>query len=215
MSEEELPPELARMEERSAKRKLELKRLLVDGPTAETRFNKPVRLWPEGGVFCAVLRGPVGALCGYAMVPEGHPWWGLCEDEEVPTPAAVDLEQHPEQFMDDHGTVPAFLAMAAEGGIESFARRLGGQVQVHGGLTWAGPMAIEGAPWGWWIGFDCGHHRDATDPAHVMPGLARFNDAEIAEGGHVWTEAEVALEVGRLVTAILAAGVKSLAEGTL
>ena len=41
--------------------------------------NEPDRKhWvdPETGFDCLILRGPVGALCGYVGVPEGHPWYG-------------------------------------------------------------------------------------------------------------------------------------------
>jgi hypothetical protein len=50
-------------------------------------------LWPRGewddepdkmqwqdeatGLPCLIVRGPVGALCGYVGVPEGHPCFGL------------------------------------------------------------------------------------------------------------------------------------------
>jgi hypothetical protein len=32
------------------------------------------------GMFCALRRGPLGNLCGYVLVGEGHPWHGLHHD---------------------------------------------------------------------------------------------------------------------------------------
>lgn len=29
------------------------------------------------GLPCLIVRGPLGALCGYVGVPEGHPWYGV------------------------------------------------------------------------------------------------------------------------------------------
>jgi hypothetical protein len=33
------------------------------------------------GFACMILRGPVGALCGYLGVPKGHPWYENTEVE--------------------------------------------------------------------------------------------------------------------------------------
>lgn len=41
---------------------------------------KPIleRAWVHEGIQCACFRNPeMGHLCGYAMVPEGHPWDGI------------------------------------------------------------------------------------------------------------------------------------------
>lgn len=35
----------------------------------------------ETGLPCLVVRGPMGALCGYVGVPNGHPWHGRQFDE--------------------------------------------------------------------------------------------------------------------------------------
>jgi hypothetical protein len=73
------------------------------------------------GFECQIRRmvgGPSGFdpghLCGYVVIPEGHPWHGV-ENE-----GAVDAE-------------------------------------VHGGVTWAGPLD-KGGPW--LVGFDCAHAYD-------------------------------------------------------
>lgn len=186
----------------------ELLRQLEEGPVEDAPWKPPVRLWEEGGIHCAILRNRFGGLCGYAMVPEGHPWWRLTYRDPVPNPKELDTEQPVEQAMDDHGVIPVFAAMLGDDeGVEELSTSLAGQVQVHGGVTWTGPMPIEGAPWGWWIGFDCGHGGDAIDPEwarenEMYPGHADFNEEQIRLGSHVWTEEEVAMEVSRMVTAI-------------
>lgn len=35
----------------------------------------------QTGLPCLIVRGPVGALCGYVAVPPGHPWHGKGYDE--------------------------------------------------------------------------------------------------------------------------------------
>jgi hypothetical protein len=189
----------ARLDEHKSK----LFQLAIEGPGPDQHYEQPLRLWSEHEIHCAILRGPMGALNGYALVPHGHPWWGLDADDEVPAPRVLDEEITAEQAMDDHGVLPIFLAAFSEDGVEKFTRSLGSQVQCHGALTWTGPMAIEGAPWGWWLGFDCNHHQDAVDPAHASEHMAPFNRRLIEEFGcHVWSEDEVAGEVGRLALAI-------------
>lgn len=208
MSDFEIPPavvaSLDQMDASIAAHKSELLRTAIEGPGEDVHWEQPVRLWQEHGIDCAILRNRMGALCGYALVPHGHPWWGLDDDSEVPNPKTIDKEMTAEQAMDDFGVMPVFLAGMREGGVEAFERRLGAQVQVHGGLTWTGPIPIKDAPWGWWLGFDCLHHMDAVDPAHVThESRAELNQRMIDEfGAHVWTEDEVAGEVGRLALAI-------------
>ena len=46
---------------------------------------------------------------------------------------------------------------------------------VHGGLTFAEadvPCDADGPDNAWWLGFDCAHSGDATDPS--LPGSSRF-----------------------------------------
>jgi hypothetical protein len=107
------------------------------------------------GFACLLKRNPVGALCGYVGVPEGHPWHGSdyspgwrAEDDEPLSPAL--------QLLDD--------------------------VEVHGGLTYAAscqegpedatichvPAPGEPEPL-WWFGFDCAHSWDRC------PGYRRLS----------------------------------------
>lgn len=32
--------------------------------------------WRTEGFPCLIVRGPMGALCGYVAIPQGHPWHG-------------------------------------------------------------------------------------------------------------------------------------------
>lgn len=107
------------------------------------------------GFACLIKRNPMGALCGYVGVPEGHPWHGSGYspgwDEEV--------------------------------GNLSPALRLLTDVEVHGGLTYADscqegpedktichvPGLGEPEPL-WWFGFDCAH---AWDLAPAMAARER------------------------------------------
>ena len=41
--------------------------------------------WVHNGLDCLIVRGPLGALCGYVGIPEGHPMFG--HDE-------VDVDVH-------------------------------------------------------------------------------------------------------------------------
>jgi hypothetical protein len=185
----------ARIEERRA----EEFRIAIEGPPEDWIPNTPEQLWQEHDLWCAVLRGPIGALCGYVLLPVGHPWWGLTYNQEVPGAQELDGEMPAEQAMDDYGVIPIFALGDPEGGRW---RRLGYQAQVHGGLTFTGPLLIEGAPWGWWLGWDCAHAGDALDPAFVDPYMAPFNQHAIDRGDHVWTLDDVVLETGRLALSI-------------
>jgi hypothetical protein len=88
-------------------------------------------------------------------------------------------------------------------------------VDVHGGLTWAGPNAefwnralenSDGVPDLWYLGFDCGHAWDAPDLAaardlmdpryYALRSESPFTDLD--RGGHVWTTEEVVAETQRL-----------------
>ena len=204
--------ELARMQAMTdqlgastCERRIAARKEYVDGPDEEPTLD-PERLWVEGSIECCVVRTPGGWLCGYARVPDDHPWVGLNEDDPVPAPRPLDEDTLAEEAMDDFGVMPVFLA--AFGGEErraEFERSLGSQVNVHGGVTFAGVLSwVKGATHGWWIGFDCHHAGDAIDPAHATGAWASL--PPILRDGHVWTVDEAALECKRMATAIAGAG---------
>lgn len=50
-------------------------------------FDKRQWMDVETGLPCLIVRGPVGALCGYVGVPKGHPWYKAHYD-------SCDVEVH-------------------------------------------------------------------------------------------------------------------------
>lgn len=105
----------------------------------------------ETGLPCLIVRGPVGALCGYVGVAPGHPahglnydhWNGGDDGERVPLTAVQE----------------AINALEAHGGL-TFARGCG-----HGDDPAKGICHIPGAgepDTVWWFGFDCAHCDDLS-----------------------------------------------------
>jgi hypothetical protein len=187
----------ARLEEQRA----EAFRQAIEGPPVDHEPLKPERLWQEHELWCAVWRNFMGALCGYAQVPEGHPWWGLDYRHKVLNPCQPEGDLSLQQAMDDFGAIPVWLAAGEDS--DDRLCELGYQVQVHGGITFAGPLQFEGSPWAWWLGCDFGHAGDAIDPEFANPHFRAHNQRMIEEfGDHVWTLDEAAGEVGRLALAI-------------
>jgi hypothetical protein len=141
------------------------------------------------GLPCLLLRGPMGALCGYVGIPPEHPAYGLhydgitkLEAEERHTrwrsawTKAREAEQEGlpvgvsplEVFSDNSGPSPEPKGVGVRVS----------EIEVHGGLTFAGGcqhgddpskrichLPDEGEPDDlWWFGFDCAHAWD------FMPG---------------------------------------------
>ena len=101
------------------------------------------------GLPCLIVRGPVGALCGYVGVPEGHPWHGRHYD-------ACGMGEKSENY--DPNWYPN-----VHGGL-TFADGCG-----HGDDPAKGICHIpaEGEPDNvWWLGFDCAHAGDRTDMSY-------------------------------------------------
>lgn len=87
------------------------------------------------GIQWVVIHNGLGYRCGYACIPEGHPWYGLgydkignCDDCYCCGQPALD--------------------------------RWKGDVSVHGGLTFGHTDKN-----GYWIGFNCSHSGDNPDPS--------------------------------------------------
>jgi hypothetical protein len=104
----------------------------------------------EAGLPGLIVRGPMGNLCGYVGVVEGHPCFGrdYCRDYERGADGETDYEKPlPNPVID---------------------------LQVHGGITYgaacAGHICHVPEPGEsdhvWWLGFDAGHSGDFS------PGMA-------------------------------------------
>ena len=115
---------------------------------------KPKTEWPEGvwqrepdqsrwvdaktGLDCLVLRGPVGAWCGYVGVTSEHPAYGF-------TNSKYDYS------IDEVVSGEATKAVNIQSQINA--------IDVHGGLTYAGSDDLRGCD-RHWFGFDCSHAGD-------------------------------------------------------
>lgn len=82
------------------------------------------------GFPCLIVRGPLGALCGYVGVSQGHPWYGLNYSD-------IDVRVHGgatfSAFCRDHDDDGKGICHVVDDGEDSRP---------------------------WWVGFDCCHHRD-------------------------------------------------------
>ena len=123
------------------------------------------------GLDCLIVRGPMGALCGYVGVPDSHPWHGKGYSECLHD---CNEEDH---YCWEHSP--------------------GSAVRVHGGLTFAAAchpdergegygichVAEPGRPDDvWWFGFDCAHAYDLTPGmilADRMIGHSGFSGEDI------------------------------------
>lgn len=83
------------------------------------------------GYPCLLKRSPLGALCGYVGVPEGHPWHGADYDAVEPYP-------------DVHGGL-TYASLCQEGPEDETICHV--------------PAPGEPEPL-WWLGFDCAHSGD-------------------------------------------------------
>lgn len=112
--------------------------------------------WPDEvtGLPCLIVRGPMGALCGYVGVADGHMLYGkeygankvfscddVCDDGEDSYHYACSPQSH----LHVHGGI-TFSDFCAETTDES---KHICHVAAHGE-----PARV------WWFGFDCGHHGD-------------------------------------------------------
>ena len=131
---------------------------------------------PSTGLACLIVRGPLGALCGYVGVPSGHPWHGKDYDDcgtYMPKPEGYEDDWYP---------------------------------RVHGGLTFAkgcghssdpayGICHIPGADQpddAWWLGFDCAHCDDYTSMTHTDAYRAQWPSRGQIYRDQAYVEREVA-----------------------
>lgn len=157
------------------------KTLWGDGPW-QTEPDRKEWIDPATGLTCLIVRGPVGALCGYVGVPDTHPAHGLHYDGITVKVA----EAHRKRFK-----IAARLHSGGADLMESFKKAYEGvpdrtpvpgigdeiaAISVHGGLTYADECdgfichtPKPGEPDNlWWFGFDCAHAWDYT------PKLAEY-----------------------------------------
>lgn len=119
------------------------------------------------GLDCLIVRGPVGALCGYVGVPEGHPFFGIEYSGCAHQPRCEE----------------SWCSHTPESVIE-----------VHGGLTFTDfcqdhtedrgicHVPFEGRPERvWWLGFDCAHSDDACPKYDGLSREGRYKDRRYVE----------------------------------
>ena len=85
---------------------------------------------PDTGLDCLIVRGPMGALCGYVGVPKDHPCFGKDYD-------SVDVNAH--------------------GGL-TFADFCDDESRECEGICHSEKYAANEVVW--WLGFDCAHGWD-------------------------------------------------------
>ena len=147
---------------------------------------------PATDLDCLIVRGPMGALCGYVGVPPEHPWHGKGYNECL-------VDGCTEEWCYEHSPEAA--------------------VRVHGGLTFADACRESDDPSKgichvplpgrshdvWWFGFDCAHAGDLTvyDVAKAEQEEHRYPWAVCAEGQYrdiAYVTEEVAALARQLVT---------------
>jgi hypothetical protein len=104
------------------------------------------------GITCEIRRmSHLGHLCGYILIPPGHPLHGVEYDAEMPEP----LKRHIDRVM--------AMPIGKRGAIDLFCMAAGADMRpgylfdVHGGITYG--QEYDGQ---WWYGFDCSHSGDTA-----------------------------------------------------
>lgn len=124
------------------------------------------RQWQDEatGLPCLIVRGPVGALCGYVGVPKEHPLHGV--EYSAASPAVIPLSEYgsvtPESDFDVHG------GLTYSRGCDHFGHPSEGVCHI--------PSAGEPDDV-WWFGFDCSHYNDLAPrlATHQSPGSDLFH----------------------------------------
>lgn len=93
-----------------------------------------------------------GNWCGYVRVPTGHPLYGLGYSNPLPEELLPAFQTVLEGPAGKRSAIALFC-------MDKEAPCVQDLIDVHGGLTYAGPM---GNLEGWWFGFDCGHAGDLS-----------------------------------------------------
>jgi len=177
------------------------------------------RIWQSHGYDCVAIQHPMGHRCGYVVVQEGHPWWGLHARDASPV-------VFPDDAVDSLNDIDvlALLHAALFDDEEDYTQSVSAQVRVHGGLTWSAPVteleffvSLEELPLGWWMGFDCSHAGDEYPADSYMGRLMRPIREKLGHElmrGHVWLTEEVVEETERLAEQVAAAQYLWEAQGS-
>lgn len=151
--------------------------------------------WTHAGLECYVYRNlhVTGSLNGYVAVTDEHPWWGKEYNECVAMPQCDPEPEIDYATMERQGfPVPAQGSRMR--GLMSDPRwscdhRIETMLEVHGGVTYAGPMVMiadeQEDRFAWGFGFDTGHAGDVT-PA--MDALLRQIYLSKPGGAKEWAE---------------------------
>jgi hypothetical protein len=158
--------------------------------------------WTHAGLTCHLYRSPhIGTLNGYVALDPQHPWWGKDHNECVSTPTC-----EPDPPIDFDAMARQGWPVAAAGSRLrermneprwSCAHRIESLLEVHGGVTYAGPMTAivdnDTEIFHWGLGFDTGHAGDAT-PA--LDALTRQMYLGQPDGQAEWAEYKQTMESG-------------------
>lgn len=123
----------------------------------------------ETGLPCLIVRGPVGALCGYVGVAEGHPWHGHEYSKPLrPAEAGEDewMVDSPESRIRVHGGL-TFSAFCRESDDES-----------KGICHRPAPGEPDHV---WWFGFDCAHCDDHSPLMKSLYGDDIYRNVEYVQ----------------------------------
>lgn len=153
------------------------------------------------GLYCMIIRGPVGALCGYVGVPEGHPFYGVkyngcvrgkdCPEfkswDEMLVETAADLykanlegDQSGARFCEMMLKIYRSKAEDpkeyGEGPGCNCHQSLERHIEVHGGLTYSGqndddPMSFEE-----WITASCEPEWKDHTQRYGLSGDSTYDD---------------------------------------
>ena len=114
------------------------------------------------GFPCLIVRGPMGALCGYVGVPASHPAHG---HNYASYGYGDDGERLPRSALDE-----AINDLEAHGGL-TFADGCGHGADESKGICHVpGPGEPDDV---WWFGFDCAHAGDLTPRCDAGRGMYR------------------------------------------
>lgn len=109
--------------------------------------------WQHEGRACLIVRNASGALCGYAGVTEGHPFFGVEYDKGTTGKNSDHWDHSPEAQLDVHGGITFSDYCNPHEGDRGICHVLEDEEKTY------------------WFGFDCGHVQD------LMPTHKHLSDA--------------------------------------